>query len=233
MVRTYFRNAALGGAAVGLVAVAASVPGWAKAVFDSQPLQEERFAILAQAVGGDRWKLLVLEQIKPRPLCWEERRDGLMTPSLNGFDFTGICSRYLDSNGYSLRTSGQDADRRYRLRLNQSRRELTLEAIDPDRGSSSIVARATRVRRDKNAFVKLTLEPGWSLERRTYNGRTLSHVYFANPKPMNTLMAVNRMPGNRRPSFMANLPEPPSQPRASVQNRQQGPIRLKVIPYRP
>ena len=36
--------------------------------------------------------------------------------------------------------SGQDADRRYRLRLNQSRHELVLEAMDPDRGSSSIGA---------------------------------------------------------------------------------------------
>ena len=97
MGRTYFRRAALGAAALGLAVAAGSFPGWTRALFDSRPLEEERFAILAQPVGQDRWKLLVLEQIKARPLCWEERRDGLMNPSLNSFDFTGVCSRYLDS----------------------------------------------------------------------------------------------------------------------------------------
>ena len=126
MGRTYFRKAALSAAAVGLAAIAGSMPGWTRALFDSSPLQEERFAILAQAVGRDRWKLLLLEQIKARPLCWEERQDGLMNPSLNNFDFTGICSRYLDSNGYSLRSGGEDLGSRVRLRLRQQARDLRL-----------------------------------------------------------------------------------------------------------
>ena len=176
MGRTYFRKAALSACAVGLAAIAGSLPGLTRALFDSRPLNQERFAILAQAVGTDRWKLLVLEQIKTRPLCWEERQDGLMNPSLNNFDFTGICSRYLDSNGYSLRTSGTDADKRYRLRLNQSRNGLTLQAMDSLRGGGITVARARNVRRDKNAFVKLTFEHGWSLERSSYKGTTISHV---------------------------------------------------------
>ena len=234
MGRTYFRKAALSAAAVGLAAMAGSLPGWARALFDSSPLQEERFAILAQAVGRDRWKLLVLEQIKARPLCWEERQDGLMNPSLNNFDFTGICSRYLDSNGYSLRTSGNDADKRYRLRLKQSRNGLALQAMDSVRGGGITVARASKVRRDKNAFVKLTLEPGWSLERRSYKGRTLSHVYFANAKPMNTLMAASKAnTGDRSLIFTASLPKPPSQPIGRRRNGQRGPIRLSVIPFRP
>ena len=64
--------------------------------------------------------------------------------------------------------------------------------MDPDRGSAITVGRASNVRRDKNAFVKLTLEPGWSLERRVYQGRTLSHVYFANAQPLQTLIAANQ-----------------------------------------
>ena len=156
-----------------------------------------------------------------------------MNPSLNTFDFTGICSRYLDSNGYSLRTSGTDADRRFRLRLNQGRDGLSLQAMDPDRGSAITVARARNVRRDKNAFVKLKLEPGWSLERRVYQGRTLSHVYFANAQPLKTLIAANQPSGRRATSFTASLPPMPSQPMQSNQGMQRGPIRLQVIPYRP
>ena len=234
MGRTYFRKAALSACAVGLAAIAGSLPGLTRALFDSRPLNQERFAILAQAVGRDRWKLLVLEQIKTRPLCWEERQDGLMNPALNNFDFTGICSRYLDSNGYSLRTSGKDAEKRYRLRLNQNRNGLALQAMDSVGGGGITVARASRVRRDKNAFVKLTLEPGWSLERRSYKGRTLSHVYFANPKPMNTLLASSRVkPRDSSLTFTASLPKPPSQPRGRSRAGQRGPVRLTVIPFRP
>ena len=234
MGRTYFRKAALSAGAVGLAAMAGSMPGWTRALFDSSPLQQERFAILAQAVGQDRWKLLVLEQIKARPLCWEERQDGLMNPSLNNFDFTGICSRYLDSNGYSLRTSGSDVNKRYRLRLKQSRNGLALQAMDSVRGGGITVARARNVRRDKNAFVKLTLEPGWSLERRSYKGRTLSHVYFANSKSINTLMAASKARTfDRSLTFTANLPKQPSPPSSRRLNSQRGPVRLKVIPFRP
>ena len=234
MGRTYFRKAALSAAAVGLAAMAGSMPGLAQALFGSSPLQEERFAILAQAVGQDRWKLLVLEQIKARPLCWEERQDGLMNPSLNNFDFTGICSRYLDSNGYSLRTSGRDVDKRYRLRLKQSKSGLALQALDSVRGGGFTVARASNVRRDKNAFVKLTLEPGWSLERRSYKGRTLSHVYFANTKPINTLIAASKARTfDSSLTFNASVPKPPSQPGGGGLNRQRGPVRLTVIPFRP
>ena len=234
MGRTYFRKAALSVCAVGLAAIAGSLPGLARALFDSRPLNQERFAILAQAVGTDRWKLLVLEQIKTRPLCWEERQDGLMKPSLNNFDFTGICSRYLDSNGYSLRTSGKDAEKRYRLRLKQSRNGLALQAMDSVRGGGITVARASNVRRDKNAFVKLTLEPGWSLERRSYKGRTLSHVYFANAEPLNTLLASSRaQPRDSSLTFTASLPKPPSQPFRQRRTGQRGPIRLTVIPFKP
>ena len=234
MGRTYFRKAALSAAAVGLAAMAGSMPGLAQALFGSSPLQEERFAILAQAVGQDRWKLLVLEQIKARPLCWEERQDGLMNPSLNNFDFTGICSRYLDSNGYSLRTSGRDVDKSYRLRLIETRNGLALQALDSVRGDGFTVARTSKVRRDKNAFVKLTLEPGWSLERRSYKGRTLSHVYFANATPINTLMAASKAQTfDSSLTFSASVPKPPSQPGGGRLNRQQGPIRLTVIPFRP
>ena len=125
------RTAAALVVAAGLTA--AGIPLAAASLFDSQPLDEQRFAVLARAVGQDRWTLLVLEQIKTRPLCWEKRSDGLVNPALNGFDFTGICSRYLDSNGYSLRTGGSDMDSAFRLRIESDRRGLVLTAFDPNR----------------------------------------------------------------------------------------------------
>ena len=230
MGRTYFRRTAIAATALGLAGLGVSVPGLSRALFDSRPMKQERFAILAQAIGDSRWKLLVLEQIKTRPLCWEERNDGLIKPALNTFNFSGICSRYLDSNGYSLRTGGADSDKRYRLKLEQDGNRLVLVALEPDRGDRTVVARANQTQRDKDAFVKLTLLPGWSLERRAYKGRTLSHVYFANAKSMPTLMAQ----GGRGPVFSASLPNAPGLPQAGGRGlRSRGPIRLEVIPFRP
>ena len=230
------------GHATALIAASAltaiGIPLAAASLFDSQPLDQERFAVLAQAVGTNRWKLLVLEQIKTRPLCWEERGDGLVTPSLNNFDFTGICSRYLDSNGYSLRTGGSDMASSFRLRLDTDQRGLRLSAMDPDRGVPIVVARAERPKRDRDAFVKLELEPGWSLERRAYKGRTLSHVYFAHAEPTATLLArAGERPSTRSfNSLGLSTPQPPA--RTQVASRRpnlnsNGPIRLQVIPFRP
>jgi len=230
------------GHAAALIATTAAasigIPLAAANLFDSQPLDQERFAVLAQAVGRDRWKLLVLEQIKPRPLCWETRRDGLVNPSLNSFDFTGICSRYLDSNGYSLRTGGSDMASSFRLRLDTDQRGLRLSAMDPNRGVPIVVARAERPKRDRNAFVKLELEPGWSLERRAYQGRTLSHVYFAHAEPTATLLArAGERPSTRRfNSLGLSAPQPPAQTQLVSRRpnlNSNGPIRLQVIPFRP
>ena len=54
---------------LGFFTLLTTLPAISKTIFNSQPLNQERLVVLSQAVGGHRWKLLVLEQIKPRPLC--------------------------------------------------------------------------------------------------------------------------------------------------------------------
>ena len=232
MRRTYLRRLLLTGTSLVLGASSAALPGGTRSLFDSKPLNQEQFAILARAVGRDSWKLLVLEQIKARPLCWKDQADGLVEPSLNSFDFTGICSRYLDSNGYSLRTAGEDTQKSVRLRLRQGQRGLELHALDPNRSTAVVVARARQARRNKDAFVKLKMEPGWRLERRAYQGRTLSHVYFANSESLNQLRAK----ASNRPSRsvrMATVAQAPRAPRSPSSYAGKGPIPLEVIPFRP
>ena len=232
MRRTYLRRLLLTGTALMLGASSSALPGWTRSLFESKPLKQDQFAILARAVGRDGWKLLVLEQIKARPLCWKDQADGLVEPSLNGFDFTGICSRYLDSNGYSLRTAGEDTQKSVRLRLRQGRNGLELQALDPNRSTAVVVAKARQARRNKDAFVKLKLEPGWQLERRAYQGRTLSHVYFANNESLNQLRAkASKRPSRSvRMSAVARAPRAPKSPSSYAGK---GPIPLEVIPFRP
>jgi len=224
MQRTYL-------ALLGLTAAAAAPTAWAASVFSSQPLDQARFAVLAQPVGRSDWKLLVLEQIKPEPLCWEKRSDGLVDPSLNRFDFSGICSRYLDSNGYSLRVGNEDLASRYRLRLEQQGNSVALLAMTPSQPTELLVGRGSLGQRDRDAFVAIDLEPGWSLERRAYGSQTLSHVYFANGTPLSQLIAKANRSGADRTSATAAAPMKPLKPLPPQPGS--GPIALQVIPYKP
>ena len=245
MSRTYLRAASL--TAVGLLAAGLPKEGAARPLFDSTALPQESFAVLAQPVGRAKWKLLVLEQIKAQPRCWTPRQDGLVEPSLNRFDFSGICKRYLDSNGYSLRSGGQDLGTRFRFRLQQSGTSLRLEALDPQQRAPLLVGQARILGRDPNGFVPLKLEPGWALERRLYQGRKLNHLYFAHQEPVNRLLALANSRGQRSGFSRLGAPMPPIAPpplptaRATRQRATQrrttriasnAPIRLQVIPYR-
>lgn len=158
-------------------------------LFAAQPLQENRFSILGRPVGSDDWSLLVLEQVAAAPRCWNTRPDGLVDPSLNRFNFTGVCNRYIDSNGYSLRIGERDLASSYRLKLVKVGEELRLQASSSSSADDLLVGRGTVPLRDRDGFVQLTLEPGWSLQRRTYQGRSLSHLYFANSESLPALLA--------------------------------------------
>ena len=214
MQRSYLPWAGLALLSAGLVGSQA-----AAGVFQSQPLEQERLAILGQPVGSQGWKLLVLEQLKPAPKCWEERRDGLIDPALNRFNFSGICSRYLDSNGYSLRVGDDDVSPRYRLRLESQGNTLVLLAMSGSHPTELVVGRGAIPLRDRSGFVALKLEPGWQLERRMYGERSLSHVYFANPQPLDGLIAQAER-NQARPVATYGSSRPGN-----------GPIALQVIPY--
>lgn len=250
MRRTYLHAsglAAVGVAATGVLALLWPSTLAARGIFESKPLPQERFAVLGQPVGQDSWKLLVLEQIKPKPLCWTPRADGLVEPTLNKFNFAGICSRYLDSNGYSIRSGGTDLGTRFRLRLTQHGSTLELQAFNPDQKAPIVIGRAPIPHRHRTGFVQLSLNDEWRLERRAYQGRTLSHLYFSNPDPVQLLLA--RAIRQRRGSSLATLgpssapsmpppipPAPQSRKLVSRASSQRvasaGPIPLQVIPYR-
>ena len=240
MSRTYLQAAGL--TAVGLLVTGIPQMGEARSLFESSSVPQKRFAVLAQPIGTVQWKLLVLEQIKAQPRCWTPRQDGLVEPSLNRFDFTGICKRYLDSNGYSLRSGGQDLGTRFRFRLKQSGASLKLEALDPQQKAPLLVGQARIPGRNPNGFVPLQLEPGWTLERRVYQGRKLNHLYFAHQAPVNRLLALasSRGQGSGFQRLGAPMPPvaPPPLPSAKAKQRRStrvansGPIRLQVIPFR-
>lgn len=183
-------------------------------LFSSAPLDQQRFVVLGQPLAQGGWKLLVLEQIRESPQCWQRRADGLIDPSLINFDFSGICNRYIDSNGYSLRLGQRDHALSHDLRLIPEGRQLLLLGLPRRGGDGLLIAQAPLPSRPRaDAFVALRLEPGWVLSRRTYNGQALSHVYFSGT-------GQTTGPGQASP--------PPAKPPAHGRV-----IPLKVVPYRP
>lgn len=189
MKRTYLALAGLalaGGAGLPLVhpPLAAAV-----GIFQAAEVEADRFAVLARPVGDNDWTLLVLEQLAAEPSCWDDRKDGLVDPALNQFDYSGICNRYLDSNGYSLRIAEEDIGTTYRLRVQQVGSRLELQASSPDSPTVLVLGSGEVSLRDRDAFVPLKLEPGWELKRRTYGEQALSHIYFASPTSLDQLIA--------------------------------------------
>ena len=100
----------------------------------------------------------------------------MVDPLLSTFDFTGVCNRYIDGNGYSLRIGGDDLGTRYRLSVVNTGSDIELLAT-PTKNPSQPTMLVARAGGAASGFVQLRLEPGWTLKRRAYGKKTLGHLY--------------------------------------------------------
>jgi len=148
-------------------------------LFTAVPVEQTNFILVAAPIGnGESSQLNIYEQRTSKRPCFAVSggAPAVVDPLLASFDFTGICNRYIDGNGYSLRIGGDDFGTRYRLSVVKTNRDVELLAIptrDPSR-PTMVVARAGG---SGAGFLRLTLEPGWSLMRRHYGTRSLGHLY--------------------------------------------------------
>lgn len=158
---------------------------WSAAIatnFASAEVDQSRFVLLATA-GGSR--LTILEQVSNARSCWQANGDEVDVLLLN-FDFTGICGRSSDLNGYSVRAAGQDLGSQYRLQVRTEGNAMVLYAT-PRRGGTSL--EVGRTRSLPQEFGRIYLNPGWRIARRVYNGQALGHLYLANDQSEATLVA--------------------------------------------
>ncbi len=100
----------------------------------------------------------------------------MVDPLLSTFDFTGVCNRYIDGNGYSLRIGGDDLGTRYRLSVVKTVGDIELLAT-PTKNPSQPTMLVARAGGAASGFVQLKLEPGWTLKRRAYGKKSLGHLY--------------------------------------------------------
>lgn len=149
------------------------------ATFGQQEVNQNQFvAVAAPFRGGSAHQLLILEQISSSRDCWAEQTGEPTTidPLLLNFDFTGICGRSTDSNGYSIRVNGEDLGMAYSLRVVRRDGDMLLVGQPSDRSQEELlIGRTHGITSD---FAKIDLEPGWRFTKRTYDDRTLGHVYL-------------------------------------------------------
>ncbi len=149
-------------------------------MFTQTEVDQSRYVVMAVPLARGGYRLLVVEQIKDTRPCWSESGSNpvVINPLLTTFDFTGICGRATDSNGYSIRVAQQDLGLQYNLRIEGGDGELLLVGSSNRGGPRMIIGRTHGLQ--EGQFLKFHLEPTWRLTRRTYEGRVLGHVYFTN-----------------------------------------------------
>lgn len=173
-----FRQAIIALAAA--VSTFSSVPGAIAVQFGQKEVEQDRFVAIAvpRAFG---YSLVIVEQVSDTRPCWSESgsRPVEVDPLLVNFDFTGVCGRATDSNGYSVRIAGEDLALSHSLSVQEVNGEIFLVATSrADVYAPPIVIGRTYGL--SGGFNKIFLEPGWRFAKRTYNGQTLGHIYLAN-----------------------------------------------------
>ncbi len=203
-------------------AIGASVIASTSAIaqnYSQQPIPSDRAVAIAEPVANGRfYRLLVLEQLTDQRACFEEKAGTptVIEPLLLNFDFSGICGRRSDSNGYSVSIGNEDLSRQYRLQVTRRGESLVLVALPgalPGRGGSDLpVLEIGRSNGVANDFVKLELDPGWQLTSRTLNGNTQGHVYLSNNQSLETVVAQVGGQGSSRPAPSTPSPVTPGLP---------------------
>ena len=165
---------------------ATSAAGNAASPFGLQETDQSPYILVAQPTsrlgGRQRYGLMIIEQKRPEPLCYstEGSNPTQVNVLLLNFDFSGICGKATDTNGYLLRAADQDI--KFDPVLEKKDDVLVLYAT-PRRAAGPNAERFVIGQTDgiaANGFTQIFLKPGWRLARQTYNGDVTGRTYIAN-----------------------------------------------------
>ena len=156
-------------------------------------------AVASPYQNGEQHQLLIVEQLSNKRACWSEQKTttGMMTlinPLLSEFDFSGICGRATDSNGFSVRMGGQDLNWRYALQMIEKDNNLLLIARNTTQKKSNPDMLVGRVGGTTADFAKIILEPGWRITRRIADGKLTGHFYLTNDRSLEQMIAAMNAP---------------------------------------
>jgi N-acetylmuramoyl-L-alanine amidase len=168
--------------------------------YGAQELDQSR--ILLVSAPGSRLRphqLYIIEQISDDRPCYTitGSSPGEVNPLWTTFDFSGICGRASDTNGYSIRTANEDLGIRYRLQIRESDGELLLLGVPSDRSTPLQIGRTGGI--SSTGFTQIILNPGWRVTKRTFEGQTLGHNYLTNEATLAQLLEQGRGCGDYSP----------------------------------
>ena len=168
--------------------------------FSETALDQTQVIAIARPYGDKKYDLLVIEQVPKKKQCWSESGSNpvLVNPLLLNYDFTGICRRSTDSNGYSVRLDGEDYGLEYLLRIVPRGNELVLIGTSRTGKAPEIILGSTQGL--AAGFMKIILKPGWQFSKRTFNNKVLGHFYFSGKQ------AEVLSPSNVQPQVPVTLP---------------------------
>jgi len=167
-------------AAATLSILGSTVSAWAQSQFSNREVDSSRFlTVAAPGSAINPYSLYLIEQKTNARPCFEVEgsNPGEVTPLWTTFDFSGICGRASDSNGYSIRVNGDDLGSSYRLVVERRGGELVLLGR-PLRGNSMVIGRTGGI--SETGFTEIKLDPGWRVTQRVYEGTPLGHFYYTN-----------------------------------------------------
>jgi hypothetical protein len=170
------------------------------AQFTETAVDQTQVIAIARPYGDRKYDLLVIEQIPKKKQCWAESGSMpvMVDPLLLNYDFTGICRRSTDSNGYSVRLDGQDYGLEYLLRIVPRGNELVLVGTSRTGKAPELIIGSTQGL--QAGFMKIILKPGWQFTKRTFNNKVLGHFYFSGRQ------ADVLNPSNAQPQTPVTLP---------------------------
>lgn len=169
-------------AASATFAVGATVPEARAATFSEKEINQSKFVLVAAPIGnGNIHQLLILEQISTEKECWSESGSNpvVIDPLLLNFDFTGLCSRSVDQNGYSIRVDGDDLGGRYLVQIRKTDTDMVLMGIPDSKAGGDQEIELGRTNGKTTGFAKIALNPDWRLTKRAFKKKTLGHVYIS------------------------------------------------------
>jgi Protein of unknown function (DUF3747) len=195
-------------------------------VFSDAPVADDRIIAVAAPYNEGLHQLLVIQQVADDKACWRESNPANgptnVDPLLAYFDFTGICGRSTDSNGYSVRLGGQDLGWRYSLQMVKQDGDLKLVGV-PTGNRNAPKLDIGQVGGWQEGFVKIHLNPGWQMTQRTYLGEPLGHIYFTHNQP---IAAFNASPDQHN-AVNASAPQ-----RAEVTQPSRASVVVPTTPFR-
>jgi N-acetylmuramoyl-L-alanine amidase len=169
----------------------------AAATFAALETSQTPFILVAQPTsslgGNQRYGLMIIEQKKPDPLCYSTTGSNptQVNVLLLNFDFSGICGKSTDTNGYAIRVAGQDIA--YDPVIENRNGVLVLSAV-PRRSAGTNLSPFIIGQTDgiaANKFTKITMQPGWRLTRRTFNNNPTGLTYLTNDSTVAQLVALS------------------------------------------